>query len=120
MFRSFSGENKISEIIIDVGGDLITCVDSLEEMQSHLDLVCNALNMALYPPKIRQKKLKEFITTQKPYAPSPEALKGLEWEFRRIMKQKDKKYPSINNKIVNAVAIEKAKDDYVIRALFEP
>lgn len=112
-------DKKVSEMLIDVGGDLLQVVNNQQEMQVHLDLVKIAWNMATYPLSNRKTELKRFIKKRRKYAPSIEALKGLEWEMRRIMKQKDRLYPEINHKVVIAEAIEKGKDDYVIRAYFE-
>ena len=109
---------KVSEMLLEVGGDLLSSVDCREEMQAHLDLVKNAWNMSLYSEKKRKVKLKDFIESQKKHAPSVEALKGLEWEFRRILKQKDRLFPTIEKKVEFAEAIETGKDDYIIRAYF--
>ncbi len=109
---------KVSEMILAVAGDLLKVPDSQEEMQAHLELVMRAWNMSLYSEKIRKEKLKRFIDSQRSHAPSTEALKGLEWEFRRIMKQKDCLYPSVKKKIAIVEAVEKNKDDYIIRAYF--
>lgn len=114
-----SDNTKVSEMLINVGGDLLRVVDSQQEMQSHLDLVKIAWNMAIYSQPKRKAKLKRFIKKQEEYAPSVEALKGLEWEIRRIIKQKDRLYPEINSKVVMAEAVEKGKDDYIIRAYFQ-
>jgi hypothetical protein len=112
-------EKKVSEMLIAVSGELLQAVDDQQEMQAHLDLVMTAWNMATESGDKRKQKLKRFISKQKKYAPSTEALKGLEWEVRRIMKQKDLLFPEIHNKVVIAEAIEKGKDDYIIRAYFE-
>ncbi len=114
-----SKDKKVSEMLINVGGGLLHVVNNQQEMQAHLDLVKTAWNMAINPQAKRQTELKRFIKKQKKYAPGIEALKGLEWEIRRIMKQKDRLYPEINSKVVLAEAIEKGKDDYTIRAYFE-
>jgi len=104
--------------MISVSGDLLKQVSSVEEMQVHLDIVKHAWNISLYSEKKRKAKLKKFIESQKSYAPDEESLLGLEWEYKRIMKQKDKLYSSIKQKIVVAEAIEMGKDDYIIRAYF--
>tara|TARA_R110002110_G_scaffold201422_1_gene412454 strand:+ start:336 stop:701 length:366 start_codon:yes stop_codon:yes gene_type:complete len=109
---------KVSEMMIAVGGDLLKQVDSVEEMQAHLEIVKHAWNISLYSEKKRKAKLKKFIESQKPYAPNQEALLGLEWEYKRVMKQKEKLFPSIKQKIVIAEAVETGKDDYIIRAYF--
>ncbi len=109
---------KVSEMMIAVGGDLLKQAGSLDEMQAHLEMVKHAWNISLYSEKKKKGKLKKFIESQKPYAPSKEDLLGLEWEYKRIMKQKEKLYPSVKSKIVIAEAVEKGKDDYVIRAYF--
>ena len=110
---------KVSEMIVDVSGDLFQVVDNREEMQAHLDLVSDAWNMALNDSSKRKTLLKKFLKKQQKYAPSIEALKGLEWEIRRIMKQKDRLFPEVDKKIVKAEAVETGVDEYIIRAYFE-
>ena len=110
---------KISVMLIEVGGDLLSTVTSVEEMQAHLELVKTAWNMSLNTAADRKKLLKAFIKKQKRYAPSEAALKGLEWEIRRIKKQKDNLFPDIKNKVAIAEAIDNGNDNYVIRAYFE-
>ena len=107
---------KISEMIVAVAGDLLKTPESLEEMQAHLDLVKHAWNMSLYSGQKRKEKLKKFIDSQRPHAPDIERLKGLEWQYRRIMKQKDDLFPSIRTGIAIAEAIETGNDEYIIRA----
>ena len=106
-------------MLIKVGGDLLQVVKNKQEMQAHLDLVKTAWNMAIKPQSKKQIALKRFIKKQRKYAPSIEALKGLEWELRRIIKQKDILYPEISNRIVFAEAIDNGNDNYTIRAYFE-
>ena len=109
---------KVSEMLLEVAGDLLTMPENRDEMQAHLDLVKQAWNMSLYSKKKRKSKLNCFIESQRPYAPNIEALKGLEWEFRRVMSQKDELYPTVKNKIEYAEVIETDKDSYIIRAYF--
>ena len=112
-------DNKISEMLIAVSGELLQSVDSQQEMQAHLDLVKTAWNMATESGDKRKQELKRFMSMQERYAPSAEALKTLEWEMRKIMKQKDRLFPEVNNKVVIAEAVEIDKNDYIIRAYFE-
>lgn len=109
---------KVSEMMIEVSGDLLKTPANLEEMQAHVELVKRAWNMSLYSNNKRKSKLKRFIDSQTSYAPSVEALKGLEWQFRRIIKQKDTLFPKIRRRIEFAEAIEENKDNYVVRAYF--
>jgi hypothetical protein len=109
---------KVSEMMIEVSGELLETPGSLDEMQAHLELVRQAWNMSLYSENKRKSKLKQFLQSQKPYAPSEEDLKGLEWEFRRIIKQKNVLFPEVKSKIEYAQAIETSKDNYIIRAYF--
>ncbi len=109
---------KVSEMLIAVSGDLLKSVDNLEEMQAHLDLVKTAWNMSLSSGKKRNGRLKKFIESQRSRAPSTEALEGLEWEFRRMMQQKDKLFPTVKKKVEFATAIEEDTNDYIIRAYF--
>ena len=101
-------------MLIEVSGDILESCDSIEEMQAHLDLVKHAWNLSLYSENKRKVKLNRFIDSQRPHAPSEESLKGLEWEYRRIMKQRIVLYPKVKRKIEYAEAIETSKDNYII------
>jgi hypothetical protein len=116
--QQWDNMQKVSEMMIAVGGDLLKQAGSLDEMQAHLEMVKHAWNISLYSEKKKKAKLKKFIESQKPYAPSKEDLLGLEWEYKRIIKQKEKLYSSVKSKIVIAEAVEKGINDYVIRAYF--
>jgi hypothetical protein len=110
--------DKLSEMLIAVSGDVLRTPDSLLEMQAHLDLVKHAWNLSLLPQEKTIYELNIFLRKQEKYAPSVEALKGLEWEYRRIIKQKRIMYPSVLNKVEHAEAVETSKDNYIIRAYF--
>lgn len=109
---------KISEMLIAISGDLLQTPDNLMEMQAHLDIAKHAWNLAIMPVEKEKLELQVFLKEQEPYAPSTEALKGLELEYKRIIKQKRKLYPTVLNEIKHAEAIETSKDNYIIRALF--
>lgn len=88
------------------------------EMQAHLDIVKHAWNLAILPKENETHELQTFLKKQEAYAPSVEALKGLEWEYRRIISQKRKLFPEVLSEIKHAEALETSKDNYIIRALF--
>ena len=110
---------KVSQMLVNVSGDLLEVTTNLMEMQAHLDIVKTAWNISVKTPEQRKIDIKRLIKKQKKYAPSPEALQGYEWEIRRIIKQKDRLYPSVKHKVIVAEAISKSGDDYIIRAYFE-
>lgn len=109
---------KLSEMMLAVGGDLLTAVDCVEEMQAHLNLVRTAWNIAVLPPAGRDAEIKAFIEVQRPHAPSAEALAGLEDEIRRVVGRKDKLFPEERRPVEYAQVLHKGGDDYVIRAYF--
>lgn len=109
---------KISEMLIAISGDLLQTPDNLMEMQAHLDLARHAWNLAILPEEIEKQELQAFLKKQAPYAPSAAALKGLEGEYKRIIKQKRKLFPEVLSEIKHAEAVETSKDEYIIRALF--
>jgi hypothetical protein len=113
-----SEEQKISAMMIGIASELLKTPESQEEMQAHLDLVRTAWNIAIKSDMVRKREIKAFIKKQKKYAPSKEALKGLGWEIRRVIKQKDKLYPDVNNRIITAEAVHEGGVGYVIRAYF--
>lgn len=109
---------KISEMLIAISGDLLQTPDNLMEMQAHLDIAMHAWNLAIMPVEKEKYELQMFLGERAPYAPSAEALKGLELEYNRIIKQKRKLYPAVLTEIKYAEAVETSKDNYIIRALF--
>ena len=109
---------KISEMLIAISGDLLQTPDSVMEMQAHLDIATHAWNLSILPEENEKNELQMFLKKQEPNAPSAEALKGLEWEYRRIIKQKRKMFPEVLKEIKHAEAVETSKDNYIIRALF--
>jgi len=109
---------KISEMLIAISGDLLKTPESLVEMQAHLDIVVHAWNLAILPEENKKHQLQTFLKEQEQYAPNAEALKGLEWEYRRIINQKHRLFPEVLCEIKHAEAVEISKDDYVIRAFF--
>jgi len=114
-----SDDINVSEMLVHIAGDLLTFANSQQELQSRLDIVRTAWNMSLNTRNDRRLELKRFIRKQKGVAPSKEALKGLESELKRIMKEKVSAYPDIDREIVKAEAIEKENGDYEIKAYFE-
>lgn len=110
---------KVSEMLIAISGELLQTPDNLTEMNAHLDIVVHAWNLSLLPREESNNELQKFLTQQKPYAPTPEDLDGLKWEYKRIMKQKHKLFPEVQNRIRHAMARETSKDNYIIRAYFE-
>jgi hypothetical protein len=110
---------NVSEMLVHVGGDLLQSVGSLQEMQARVDIVITAWNMSLNPRADRKLKLKKFLKKQREFAPNKDALKKLEAEIKRVMKQKALLYPEIENGVTKAEVIEKAKDEYEIKAYFK-
>jgi len=110
---------NVSEMLVQVGGDLLKSANSLEELQARLDIVKTAWNMSLNSRADRKVKLKRFLKKQRKFAPSKEVLKELESEIKQIMKQKSLLYPEIENGVTNAEVIEKENDEYEIKAYFK-
>jgi len=106
-------------MLVHVGGDLLKSANSLQEMQARLDIVTTAWNISLKARPERKLALKQFMKKQKKFAPNKEALKGLESEIKRIIKEKNNLYPEIDNELVKAEAIEKEKDNYEVMAHFK-
>jgi len=112
-------QQNVSEMLVHVGGDLLKSASSLQEMQARLDIVKTAWNMSLKARADRKVELRQFIKKQKEFAPNREALKGLESELKRVIKQKNASYPDIDSEVVKAEATQKGRDDYDIKAHFK-
>lgn len=109
---------KISEMLIEISGGLLQSPDSLVEMQASLDIAAHAWNLSIMSKENEKYELQNFLSEQGQYAPSPEVLKELEWEYKRIIKQKRKLYPDVLSKVRHAEAVETSKGNYIIRAFF--
>lgn len=114
-----TSNTNVSEMLVQVGGGLLQSATSLQEMQARLDIVKTAWNISLNSRLDRKTALKQFLKKQKKFAPNREALKGLEAELKRIIKQKVLLYPDIDNEVVNAEAIAQENDNYEIKAHFK-
>jgi|TARA_R110002096_G_scaffold394705_1_gene589994 hypothetical protein len=120
LLRIFMLDNQnISQMLVDIGGDLLQSVTNHQEMQSRLDIVVTAWNMTLDPRVDRQLKLKRFLRKQKDIAPSKEALKALEVEIKTIMKHKDNLYSAVNTELVRAEAIPQNNESFEIKVYFK-
>ena len=114
-----SDNENISQMLVDISGDLLQAIDNKQEMQSRLDIVVTAWNMSLQPKIDRPVKLKRFLRKQKGAAPSKEVLKSLEAEIKKIIKHKDNLYPDANTELVRAEAIQQTKETYEIKVFFK-
>jgi len=114
-----SDNTNVSEMLVHVGGGLLNSANSVQEMQARLDIVRTAWNMSLNSRMKRKAELKDFINKQREFAPNRDALKGLEAEIKRLIKQKNLLYPDVDNEVINAEAIEKKNNDYQIKAHFK-
>ena len=66
LLRIFMLDNQnVSQMLVDIGGDLLQSVTNHQEMQSRLDIVVTAWNMTLDPRVDRQLKLKRFLRKQR-------------------------------------------------------
>ena len=54
---------KMSEMIIDLASDYIELGSTLEEKQSHLNVVCIAWNISILPKSARKMALTHFFST---------------------------------------------------------
>ncbi len=110
---------NISQMLVDISGDLLASVAHPQEMQSRIDIVVTAWNMSLQPKADRALKLKRFLRKQKAFAPSKEALKHLEAEIKKIIKHKDNLYPDETTELVRAEAVQQSKENFEIKVFFK-
>ena len=114
-----SDNENISQMLVDISGDLLRSASNKQEMQSRVGIVVTGWNMSLHSRADRQLKLKRFIRKQKGVAPNKEALKGLDIEIKRVIKHKLNLYPDVSTELIRAEAIEQGQDSYEIKAYFK-
>mgnify|MGYP000332423933 CR=1 FL=1 len=114
-----SDNENISQMLVDISGDLLQSVESKQEMQSRLDIVVTAWNISLHSRTDRPLKLKRFIRKQKDSAPSKEALKELESAIKKVITHKLNLYPDVDTELVRAETIEQANNTFEIKVYFK-
>lgn len=112
-------DHNVSQMLVDISGELLQSVSNHKEMQARLNIVVAAWNMTLDSRANRQLKLKRFLRKQKDFAPSKEALKALESEMKTIMKHKDNLYSTVDTQLVRAQATALSNESFNIKVYFK-
>ena len=111
---------KASAALISVGGHLVETADSLDELKVRLFVIASAWNMAVESKSCSNELLKAFLNERQSDAPDASSIDELEFQIRRVMREKRRSYPDITKRIIMTDAIERADNDYLVRASFEP
>jgi hypothetical protein len=107
-----SPEQKMSEMISEIGGAFISVGKTLGERQNRLTAVCSAWNMACASPKIRQQQLQQFADRYRRYNPaiSQDDLARIVKDMETLMEQKLMLFPEDNRQIVDARVVPVGAD----------
>ena len=113
-----SGDQKISQMIIDVAGQFIEMVESVEERQTHLDIACAAWNISVLPKIKMKKEYKKYLKKMKKQLKDPHQIKNLEMDINGLIEAKIELFPTVNKQIISAIIENIDSDQYRVTAAF--
>ena len=107
-----SPEQKMSEMISEIGGAFISVGKTLSERQNRLTAVCSAWNMACAPQENRQQQLQQFADSYRQYNPSisQDDLARIVKDMETLIERKLKMFPEDNRQIVDARVVPVGAD----------
>jgi len=99
-----SRKKKISEMVGDFAGDYISLGDDIQAMQQYLYAAVSAWNIACLNKKDRPRLIKSYMKNYRKMNPGQNRIffKGVEDDFKLLIKQKIKLYPDVAVQIVDA------------------
>ena len=106
---------KVSEMVLGFAGDYIAMGESIGEKQEYLNDAVSAWNIACLDEKDRESMIKRYMAEYRKLNPthSKRDFRDTEENFRILIKQKDKLYPSIRVQIAGAHIQEIDGKDHV-------
>ena len=105
-------------MIIDLASDFIELGANLEEKQNHLNAVCAAWNIAVFPKGARKKALNIFLTTYKKNNPRDDErnIRNIERDMELLIKEKIRMFPNVNTPIDHAKITENGNEYRIVVA----
>lgn len=111
-------ERKITQMILDVGAQFIELVDSEEERQTYLDIVCAAWNISILPKRKRSKEYKKYLNVLREKIKDVEMMKWLKEDLDGLIKAKNDLYPNEKRPIITAKMENTNTGKYKVTASF--
>ena len=112
------GEQKITQMILDVAGQFIELVESEEERQTHLDIACAAWNLSILPKSKRKKEYNKYLNEIRKQINDKQMMEYFKEDLNGLVKAKAELYPNEKRPIISA-KIENIDDkQYRVTASF--
>ncbi len=105
-------------MILDVGSQFILMVESEEERQTHLDIVCAAWNISILPKDKRDKEYKKYFNEMKRLLNDPQLIKYFEEDLKGLIDAKIDLFPNETKPIVSAIIENINSKQYRVTAAF--
>ena len=104
------GEQKITQMLLEVAAQFIELVASEEERQTHLGIACAAWNLSILPKSKRNKEYNKYVAEIRRQIDDKETMDHFKKDLRIIIKKdlnglmaaKLKLYPTEKKPIISA------------------
>lgn len=101
-------KRKMSEMISEMATGFLGVGDTIGERQNRLNAACNAWNMALGSPLVRQRQLQQYREGYLRFNPatSPSDLDNIIKDIETLIERKLKLFPDDKRQIVDAKVVK--------------
>ena len=113
-----NGEQKVSQMILDVAAQFIELGSSEEERQTHLDIACKAWNISILPKSKRNKEYNKYLNEIRAEISDGEIMKYFKEDLDGLIKAKLALYPNEKKPIISARIENISSDQYRVTASF--
>ncbi len=113
-----NGEQKVSQMILDVAAQFIELGSSEEERQTHLDIACKAWNISILPKSKRKKEYNKYLNEIRAKINDREIMEYFKEDLDGLIKAKLELYPNEKRPILSAKIENISSDQYRVTASF--
>jgi len=114
-----NGEQKISQMILDVAAQFIEYGGSSEaERQTHLDIACKAWNLSVLPKSKRNKEYNKYLADIRLKIKDKEMMKWFKEDLDGLIQAKQDLYPDEKKPIISAKIENINSSQYRVTASF--
>lgn len=96
------GEQKITQMLLEVAAQFIELVASEEERQTHLDIACAAWSLSILPKSKRNKEYNKYLAEIRRQIDDKETMDHFKQDLNGLMAAKLKLYPTEKKPIISA------------------
>ena len=113
-----NGEQKVSQMILDVAAQFIELGHSEEERKMHLDIACRAWNLSILPKSKRNKEYNKYLNEMRSRINDEEIMKWFKEDLDGLIRAKLELYPNEKKPIISAKLENIDSGQYRVTASF--